>query len=401
MNTLPIHHWGKQMTYFSGKNHFFRTALHLLATLLLCSMVLPSLQSCSSSQEPLQLGFIGTLSGKHSDLGSDVLEGVRLAIEEANQKGGIKGRQIELVIKDDAGSGEQAILIAEELLDAGIRNIIGPNLSSVAMQLVPWCNNHGILLISPTVSTSKLAGLDDAMLRIMPHKGYHQAKYMAQFTRDKMGLTKGVILYDQTNKAYARDVVDHAEKALADQGVAVISHPFLPEKNFDYAAMIKKTVSPDTEFVYLVSSALDTAMFCWQLKKQQLTPTIFIRGWALTDELYRIGNEAVEGAILMSSGLPLVDSPILKEFQKKMQDRSSRKSEKFMVYGYEATLVVLKGLNGKSDDLKQNILSIKTFKGLQDTFTIDRFGDVERATFSTVIQNSTTVPFDPQAMPKK
>ena len=398
---MTFHHWSKQMRFCSRENNFCNSIIHLLPILLICTMAISSLLSCNTSKEPLQLGFIGTLSGKHSDLGTDVLEGVRLAIEEANQQGGIKGRQIELVIKDDAGSGEQAITVAKELLAAGISTVIGPNLSSVAMQLIPWCNSHDILLISPTVSTSKLAGLDDAMIRIMPHNGYHRALSMAQFTRHKMDFTKGVILFDQTNEAYARDVVDHTEKALGELGVAVTSHPFLSDNNFDYAAMIKDTVLPDTEFVYFVSSALDTAMFCWQLKKQQLTPTIFIRGWALTDELYRIGNEAVEGAILISSGVPLLENPVLKEFQKQMQGRSSRKSEKFMVYGYEATLVLLKGLNEKSSDLKQNILSIKTFKGLQDTFSIDRFGDVERATFSTVIKNGTTAPFDPQTTPNK
>ncbi len=359
-------------------------------------IVLSWLQSCDTQKDPQQLGFIGTLSGKYSDIGLEVLEGVQLAIQEVNEQGGVKGRLIELVVKDDGGKSDQAIGAANSLLKQGIGTIIGPNLSSVAVKLVPWCTEHNMLLVSPTVSTSILAGIDDSLIRVIPHNGYHSAKSMAEFVKNKMQLDSGVILYDQNNAAYAEDIVVHTENALAELGVESESYPFNVGKNFDYGAMVSETVSAEIDFVYLISSALDSAMFCWQLKKQQRESAILIRGWALTDEFYRVGNEAAEGVILLTSSIPLQKTEVLNEFSLKMQGRTPRKVGKFMVYGYEAAQVVLTSLVSDSGNLKQTILSIKTFQGLQDEFVIDRFGDVQRPVFSVRIEKGKTVPFNPQ-----
>ena len=367
----------------------------LLIVLVPVMIVLSWLQSCDTQKDPQRFGFIGTLSGKYSDLGLDVLEGVQLAIQEVNEQGGVKGRLIELVVKDDGGKPDQAIDCAKSLLKQGIGTIIGPNLSSVAVKLVPWCTEHNMLLVSPTVSTSLLAGIDDSLIRIIPHNGYHSAKTMAEFVKNKMQLDSGVILYDQNNAAYAEDIVVHTERALRELGVEIKSTPFNAGKNFDYGIMVRETVSAEIDFVYLISSALDSAMFCWQLKKQQRKPVIFVRDWALTDEFYRVGNEAVEGVILLTSAISLQETEIFNKFSMKMQERTRRKSGKFMLYGYEAAQVVLTGLVADSGNLKQAILSIKTFQGLQDEFVIDSFGDVQRPVFSVRIEEGKIVPFNP------
>jgi branched-chain amino acid transport system substrate-binding protein len=355
-------------------------------------------QGCDTLKAPLQLGFIGTLSGRYSDLGIDVLKGVELAIQEVNETGGIKGRSVELVVKDDGGNPDQAIAAARALSALGIETIIGPNLSFIAVKLVPWCDEHNLLLVSPTVATSKLAGLDDSFIRIIPHNGYHLAKGMAEFVKNTMQLKSGVVFYDETNSAYSRDIVNHTEKAMAESGVAVTTIPFNADKKFDYGAMVKETVTADTGFVYLISSALDSAMFSWQLKKQQARATILISTWALSDEFYRIGNEAVEGAILLTSTIFETDGEKIKEFREKMRGRTPRKAEKFMVYGYEAAQLVLSSLSldkGRKD-LKKSILTIRTFQGLQDKYVIDRFGDVQRPMFPVIIKGGKTVLFKPE-----
>lgn len=368
----------------------------LLIVIVPVMIVLSWLQSCDTQKDPQQLGFIGTLSGKYSDLGLDVLEGMQLAIQEVNEQGGVKGRLIELVVKDDGGKPDQAIDCAKSLLKQGVGTIVGPNLSSVAVKLVPWCTEHNMLLVSPTVSTSLLAGIDDSLIRIIPHNGYHSAKSMAEFVKNKMQLDSGVILYDQNNAAYAEDIVLHTERALRELGVEIKSTPFNAGKNFDYGTMVRQTVSAEIDFVYLISSALDSAMFCWQLKKQQCKPAIFVRDWALTDEFYRVGNEAVEGVILLTSAISLQETEVFNKFSMKMQERTPRKSGKFMVYGYEAAQVVLTCLVADIGNLKQAILSIKTFQGLQDEFVIDSFGDVQRPVFSVRIEEGEIVPFNPQ-----
>ncbi|MEA3363583.1 MAG: ABC transporter substrate-binding protein [Thermodesulfobacteriota bacterium] len=383
------------LDHFSRKAHI--TSILFMVTLLAVTFI----AGCSRQKEPIRIGFIGTLTGKYADIGNDALIGVRIAIGEVNQKGGVGGRSIELLIKDDSGSPEKAITAAEQLATEGIDTIIGPNLSNVAVELVPWCDEHGLLLIAPTVSTSTLARLDDAMIRVFPYNEPVAGKIVANFISQNISRKSGVILYDAGNAAYTRDIVQYAEDAFAVAGLPVVSYPFLADEGFDYGAMIDETLTPEDGFIYIVAAAMDTAMFSWQIKKQGLKPQLIFNHWAISDELYRIGNVAIEDAIFLTGHFPVESSAALSGFKKKVAEHTTRTAYKFMIYGYEATQLLIQGVEMDSSNLKQAILDIGTFQGLQYEYSIDRYGDVRRPYFAIEIKNGAAVPFSPTLSPVK
>lgn len=351
---------------------------------------------CNQDNKPLRIGLIGTFSGKYADIGNDTLVGVRIAVNEINDQGGINGRSVKLVIKDDRGSGEAAITAARELAAAGITTIIGPNLSTVAVKLVPWCTEQGILLLTPTVSTSQLAGIDDAMIRVFAHNRPDAGQVVADYIAQELEQQNGVILYDAGNAAYTEDIVTYAERAMVAAGIKVKVVPFLTDKDFDYGATIDDILTQRHGFIYLVAAALDTAMFSWQVRKQQLPAQLIFNHWAISDELYRIGNEAVEGALFLSDHFPADKSafPEFRRFRRQVAEQTTRTSYKFMIYGYEASQVLFAGLRRSGDSLKQTILDLPSFSGLFYNFSIDRFGDVKRPYFATRIKNGAAVPFE-------
>ncbi len=375
---------------------FFLPLFLLLMTLVATAL----LSSCSRDKEPIRIGFIGTLSGKYADIGNDALIGVRIAFNEINQAGGIEGRTIELVIEDDSGTAKGAIAGAEKLTAAGIKTVIGPNLSTAAVKLVPWCNEHDVLLICPTVSTSTLAGLDDALIRVFPHNEPAAGEVVATFIDRAISPKQGVILYDSGNAAYTRDIVQYAENALAEEGIPVIAYPFRADEGFNYGAMVEAILTPEDGFIYIVAAALDTAMFSWQIKKQQWTPQLIFNHWAISDELYRIGGEAIDGALFLTSHFPVEASPGLLDFQKKVAEHTTRTAYKFMIYGYEAAQVVFAGLKRDPNQLKQAILDQGTYQGLQYAFSIDRWGDVKRPYYAIEIEDGEAVPFVLPAAPQ-
>ena len=65
--------------------------------------------------EPLRVGFIGGLSDRNSDVGQSGNNGVVLAVEQINRAGGIRGRQVELISRDDAQNPATAEKSAREL----------------------------------------------------------------------------------------------------------------------------------------------------------------------------------------------------------------------------------------------------------------------------------------------
>ena len=80
--------------------------------------------------------------------------------------GGIKGRKIELIVRDDGQNAEQAKRAARELIDLRPEVVIGPVTSSMAAVVVPMMNEAQLTLISPTVMSPDFHGKDDRFFRV-------------------------------------------------------------------------------------------------------------------------------------------------------------------------------------------------------------------------------------------
>ena len=106
-------------------------AIIILGVLILLSCTPP---------EPIRIGFVGGTSGRVADLGIAGRDAVVLAVELRNQTGGVAGRKVDLLIKDDEQNPEVAQRVVRELIDQGAVAIVGPMTSAMALAVVPIAN---------------------------------------------------------------------------------------------------------------------------------------------------------------------------------------------------------------------------------------------------------------------
>src|ERR1700745_4046738 len=71
----------------------------------------------AQAAEPIKIGLSGPFTGGSSSMGVSMRDGVKLAVDEINKKGGVLGRQIVLVERDDEGKNEVGAQIAQELIN--------------------------------------------------------------------------------------------------------------------------------------------------------------------------------------------------------------------------------------------------------------------------------------------
>jgi len=151
--------------------------------------------------EPLTIGFVGSTSGRSADLGIAGRDAVQLAVEQRNQAGGVGGRQVRLLLRDDEQNPEVARRVLRELIDQGAVAIVGPMTSAMAMAVVPIANQARVLLVSPTVSTDELTALDDHFFRVNTST-VDNAGRVAQFLLDQQGTRRLVAIYDTGNRSF-------------------------------------------------------------------------------------------------------------------------------------------------------------------------------------------------------
>src|SRR6478752_7702733 len=108
----------------------------------------------SEGSGSFRLGLEAPLSGEQSVLGQGMLKGAELAADRLNQKGGIEGKEVEVVPIDDAADPETGVEAAEEAIDAGLDGIVGPYNSGVGIETLPLYIDAGLVPVRLTSDNS-------------------------------------------------------------------------------------------------------------------------------------------------------------------------------------------------------------------------------------------------------
>jgi branched-chain amino acid transport system substrate-binding protein len=126
-----------------------------------------------------------------------------LAMEEINRAGGIGGRQLELVLRDDYGNADSAIRAAGELAESDVVAVIGSVYSSITLTVAPIFNDpdNSVVQISPSSSSPAVTDAGPYTFRICPTDLAHGGA-LARFARERLGLGRAAVIYQ--NDEYGR-----------------------------------------------------------------------------------------------------------------------------------------------------------------------------------------------------
>ena len=186
-----------------------------------------------------------------------------LAAEEINNAGGVLGRDLEIVFRDDGGSAEKGVIQARQFYDEGIKIIAGPARSSVTLavaQEVTIPNN--MLLISPSATNSRITTLDDNdLVWRTAVSDIFQARVGAEYTYRTLGKkTAGII---HSSNIWATGLAESFRinfEQLAGTG-SVVSSVSYPEgqdwTTYDFSAQLDILYAEKPEVVYVVSFISD------------------------------------------------------------------------------------------------------------------------------------------------
>ena len=161
---------------------------------------------------PVKIGAAGPYSGDLSKIGLDGLNAIKMAVEEANAAGGVRGRKIEIVEADDAGDSSKAILVAEKLaMDRAVLGVVGPMNSSTVEAALPTYQRAGLPIISQSATKPSLTEMGyKVMHRICPRDDAQGPR--RPFVVDVLKAKNVYIIDDKT--AYGQGLSDEVEAAL-------------------------------------------------------------------------------------------------------------------------------------------------------------------------------------------
>lgn len=345
--------------------------------------------ACNTEKPPIRIGFSGGITGRYSDLGVSGRNGVMLAVEEINRAGGIQGRQVELIIRDDRQNPEAAIKADEDLIRQNVVAIIGHMTSAMTMAVMPLINREQVLLISPTTSTSTLTGINDWFFRTAG-ENEPLAQGLAEYLIQKAAIQKMAVMFDSSNRAYSETYIKSFRSRFAELGGRLTLVASFSSGNDPLRDIISQNLlQPPTDGVLIIAGGLDAALICQQIRKQHPTIPVAATGWSMTGDFLEHGGPAVEGTLFMDYFDWSSKRPSFLQFQKAYRERFGMEPNFSAVYAYDTAQVLFQSLSQNSDPkaLRKTITDIGHFSGVMQDFDIDAFGDAHRHPFLITASN--------------
>src|SRR5512139_3896752 len=125
------------------------TLKRILSTLTVVPALVSLFVAPAQAEDSIKIGALLAETGPASFLGAPEAKTLRMMVENLNAKGGIHGRQVELIIKDTGASPEKAVSFAKQLIDEEkVFAIIGPSTSGETMAIKNLAEESKTLLLS-------------------------------------------------------------------------------------------------------------------------------------------------------------------------------------------------------------------------------------------------------------
>jgi ABC-type branched-subunit amino acid transport system substrate-binding protein len=355
-----------------------------------------ALAIAASCGKPVRVGAIVSQSGAASSYGQQVARGFDLAVQQINDAGGVDGRPIQLLYRDDSTSPELGLTALRELVEnERVTTVLGAVSSTVTLRLAPYCERRHVILISPSASATQLTGAGEYIFRTYPSDVLEGAS-MADFARD-LGLDRVAVLAVAND--YGEGLARVFEDRLHASGGSIAATVTFPEG--DQAAIADavtalQALSP--RGLYVPAYIGDLATVLLRLRESKLRPIVLGTSSAAPDLIRRAGPAAENLVFPLPSFDPTADSAAVRAFVHAFVARYSAEPDIYAAHAYDSVnLLAAAAARANSWDaskLKDALVRIDNYEGATGRLAFDRNGDVVQYPRLYVVRDGQFVAYD-------
>jgi len=275
---------------------------------VLLSFVLAGCTPTSPAAETVKIGLQAPLTGDYAAEGQWAKQSVEIAAELINKKGGVLGKQVEIVVVDDASNPKDSALAAQKVVAQGLKQVIASYGSSVTAPAADLYDANKVVSVGYGCTAVRLtmekqrpyffrtAGRDDT-----------QSEYFVKFATEQLQAKRIAVMHD--NQDYGKGVADDAIKFLQpfidSKEVELVYFDAITPGESDYSSVVSqiKSINPDVWFYTGYYS--EAALLLKQARDAGVTSIFVGNNSVPTPEFEKIaGVDIIKGSIHLNEPIP-------------------------------------------------------------------------------------------------
>jgi len=225
------------------------------------------------ANDPLRIGIPTSLTGPYVELGAEAKRGAEFAANEANAKGGVDGRKVELEYADTEGNPDAGRRAAEKLVRSGYRLLTGTISSAVGLAIGGQMEKWDALYISSINKSDRLTGeACNARVFRANHSDSMDMALIGPWLKSRPEREWGVMAADY---AWGHDSADAFTASAIAAGKTIKIRLFAPLGTKDYAPYIQQIKDAGVGALWVAESGRDAVNFGIQAKQFKLFDSVF------------------------------------------------------------------------------------------------------------------------------
>ncbi|MYZ50597.1 ABC transporter substrate-binding protein [Malikia spinosa] len=314
---------------------------HSLAGILLVA-ALP-LAAQAQGKEPVKVGLVSSKSGVFAEQGEEVIRAVKFAVEEANARGGVDGRKVELAEGDDEGTPDAGRRVAEKLARDGHNLLIGAIPSSISLAIAQNLERWDAAYFVQASKSDKLTG-DSCKPRSIRtnHSDAMDIAMINEWAKSIKGNNFATLAADYV---WGRDSAESFKKAVESQGKKVPLALYAPMGTKDFAPYIAQLKDAKVDAIWVAEIGRDQIAFLKQAQEFKLIPGTSIIGHAMISNFVINATGKILDGVPGNLGYsPELDNPRNKDFVKSFKARFNRLPTDVEGQAYNGIQVMFEGV---------------------------------------------------------
>ncbi len=348
--------------------------------------------SAAAESETVKIAFVGPMTGDNAFYGETMLAGVQIAVDEWNEKGGVLGKQIEVVTYDDANTSEQAASVAEQIVgDDSISAVIGHFSSGVAMTAAEVYQEAGIPFINGSAAHMDLAKIGNCIFRNNAIYAT-DASSMLQIM-DYYGVEKFGIINPNTDAGVSvtTECENMIEKFGDKYAPQMVEPQYYEDGTVDFSASVAWFEEQGVEAIYTTGAYAAAAPLIQQYHAINPDMKFILTSGCFGQEFIDLAGEDANGCGMANSFFYGAESELVQNFNEEYKARmDGDNASTFAGQTYDAAYALFYAMEaGESADRASIVEQLPNtdFEGVTGKITFDEEGNCPKQQVLLEIQN--------------
>lgn len=371
------------------KQNKLKKMVSLLVGSVMLATVVAGCGSNAANSDVIKIGANLEMTGGNATFGGSAANGAKLAIKEVNEKGGVLGKKLTLVVADNRSEASEAANAMQKLATQDkVVAVIAPIASSSVIAAAQVNQDNKIPAISPTASNPKVT-VDPASNKVRDFVfraafiDPFQGAVMANFATKSLH-AKTAAMYIDNSSDYAKGLGQFFKETFVKSGGVIVSEESYLQKDTDFKATLTKIKAKNPDVIFAPGYYQEVGMIVKQARELGVNvPFLGGDGWDSAKLPEIAGPQALNNTFFSNHYSPDDNSPAVKTFVEAYKKEYGQTPDAFAALSYDATMMVIEAMKrANSADpvkIKDELAKTKDYKAVSGLITLNETHDAVKS----------------------